>query len=116
MEVTMAIYRMFTGSDDASHIEELKVGSAPPIAEGLPARELSFHEIAADFFNDFHAAPERSCFIILDGQMELGFRDGTKQVLNPGDATLVQDTTGSGHSLRATSATSPIVGMIRLPQ
>jgi hypothetical protein len=38
--------------------------------------------------------------IILSGQLEIGLGDGTKQTFGPGDARLVEDTTGKGHTTR----------------
>lgn len=36
--------------------------------------------------------------IILSGQLEIGFSDGTTKVFGPGDARLVEDTMGKGHT------------------
>ena len=36
--------------------------------------------------------------IILAGQLEIGLGDGSKHVFGPGDARLVEDTTGQGHT------------------
>ena len=36
--------------------------------------------------------------IILSGQLEIGFGDGSKRVFSAGDARLVEDTTGKGHT------------------
>ena len=36
--------------------------------------------------------------IILSVQLEIGFSDGTKRVFDPGDARLVEDTTGKVHT------------------
>ena len=36
--------------------------------------------------------------IILSGNLEIGFGDGTKKIFGPGDARLVEDTTGKGHT------------------
>lgn len=49
---------------------------------------------------DWHPAPRRQYVILLAGQLEIGFKDGTTKRLGPGDATLAEDTTGSGHTTR----------------
>jgi uncharacterized cupin superfamily protein len=36
---------------------------------------------------------------LIDGQIELGFRDGA-HVFGPGDALVIEDTTGTGHTIR----------------
>ena len=95
----MAIYRMFTGSDGASQAEELTAGTGP-LAEALSAREIQFHVVPTEFVNDFHTAPHRLVVMMLDGQIEFGFRDGTNLVVRRGDAVVVEDTTGTGHTMR----------------
>jgi hypothetical protein len=46
--------------------------------------------------------------IILSGQLEIGLGDGTKHIFGPGDARLVEDTTGKGHTT-ATYGNAPCV-------
>jgi hypothetical protein len=36
--------------------------------------------------------------IIISGQLEIGLGDGSKHRFGPGDARLVEDTTGQGHT------------------
>jgi quercetin dioxygenase-like cupin family protein len=103
---------MYTGGDGQSHLEEQTVGAHPRLSEAQ-AGVIQFHEVPTDFSADWHPAPERLIFIVLDGQIELGFRDGTRQCLNAGDATLVEDTTGSGHTMRVSSATPAVTAVIR---
>jgi uncharacterized cupin superfamily protein len=50
---------------------------------------------------DWHPAPQRQFVIILSGQLEIGFEDGSKRVFGAGDARLVEDTTGKGHTTTA---------------
>jgi hypothetical protein len=38
--------------------------------------------------------------IILSGELEIGLGDGTFRRFGPGDARLVEDTTGRGHTTR----------------
>ena len=49
---------------------------------------------------DWHPAPRRQYVIILTGQLEIGLGDGTTRRFGPGDARLVEDTTGQGHTTR----------------
>ena len=46
--------------------------------------------------------------IILSGQLEIGLGDGSKHVFGPGDARLVEDTSGQGHTT-ATHGDEPCV-------
>ena len=45
-------------------------------------------------------APRRQFVIILSGQLEIGLGDGSKHIFGPGDARLVEDTTGQGHTTK----------------
>ena len=96
----MSIFRMYTGTDGQSHLEEQTLSAHPILAEARSAVHIQFQEIAAGTFVDWHPAPRRQYVIVLAGQLELGFKDGTTRRLNPGDAMLAEDTTGSGHTTR----------------
>ena len=61
--------------------------------------------------------------IILSGQLEIGLGDGSKHVFGPGDARLVEDTTGQGHTTRVhgnqvpcVTATIPLAQQIVTPE
>ena len=109
----MAIFRVYTGEDGHSHVEELPIGEHPLLADAHAAARIQFHKVPTDFVNDWHAASERLVFIVLDGEIELGFRDGP-HVFGPGDAVLVEDTTGTGHTMRIASPTPPVTALIGL--
>jgi hypothetical protein len=42
----------------------------------------------------------RQYVIVVSGQLEIGLGDGTLRRFGPGDARLVEDTTGQGHTTR----------------
>jgi quercetin dioxygenase-like cupin family protein len=111
----MAIFHVYTGDDGDSHVEELTVGGHPILAEALSAATIQFNEVSTDFVNDWHTAPQRLVVMMLEGQIELGFKDGPR-VFNPGDAILVEDTTGSGHTMRIPSATPPVTAVVYLAE
>ena len=110
----MSIYRMYTGSDGQSHLEEQTIAAHPILAEQRPTVHIQFREIAAGTFMDWHPAPRRQYVILLSGQLELGFKDGTTRRLNPGDATLAEDTTGSGHTTRAVGSAPAVTAIVPL--
>jgi hypothetical protein len=93
-------HRLYTGADGQSHIEPIDITKKVDWLEGLPASQISFRLWPAGEFLDWHPAPRRQFVIILSGQLEIGCGDGTKQVFGPGDARLVEDTTGKGHTTR----------------
>ena len=94
----MGTYRIFTGDDTESHYEEISLDNTPEWTQGQATTNITFREAEVGNFSDWHPAPRRQFVIILSGQLEIGFGDGTKRVFGPGDARLVEDTTGHGHT------------------
>ncbi len=96
----MKTFRLYTGKDGQSHIEPIDLARTPSWTKGLATTQISFRESPAGNFIDWHPAPRRQFVIILSGQLEIGLGDGSKHVFGPGDARLVEDTTGKGHTTR----------------
>ena len=96
----MALFRLYSGADGQSHVERIDLATRPDWGKGLRATQISFREDPVGRFLDWHPAPRRQFVIILSGQLEIGLGDGTKHVFGPGDARLVEDTTGRGHTTR----------------
>lgn len=96
----MGTFRLYAGSDQQSRIETIDLKSRPDWLKGLSASQISFREWPVGQFLDWHPAPRRQFVIILSGQLEIGLGDGSKHVFGPGDARLVEDTTGKGHTTR----------------
>jgi len=74
-------FRVYSGSDGQSHIEELNLTTSDvfqfPSAQG---EELVFRR---DPMPGWHNCPRRQFVITLSGQAELGFGDGSTQLLGP---------------------------------
>jgi hypothetical protein len=98
MEAFMGTYRLYSGSDGQSHIEEVDLSQTPEWTEAQDTTNIKFSEAAAGRYSDWHGAPRRQFVIILSGQLEIGLGDGTKHIFGPGDARLVEDITGKGHT------------------
>jgi quercetin dioxygenase-like cupin family protein len=96
----MGVYRLYTGSDGESHIEELKPAEHPELWQLQATTGIRLTEFAAQQFLDWHPAPRRQWVIILSGELEIGLGDGSLRRFGPGDARLVEDTTGRGHTTR----------------
>lgn len=110
----MGLFRLYTGSDGQSHIEERTLGSHPALAEPQATVHLQFRELPAGTFMDWHPAPRRQYVIVLAGQLEIGFKDGTVRRFGPGDATLAEDTTGSGHTTRVVGTGPAVTAVVPL--
>jgi mannose-6-phosphate isomerase-like protein (cupin superfamily) len=62
----------------------------------------------------FHPAPARQLMVVLSGRGAITVSDGETRELGPGDAVLLEDTFGAGHSSRFFGETKVLV--IRLGQ
>jgi quercetin dioxygenase-like cupin family protein len=96
----MGIYRLYSGADGQSHLEELKIAAHPGLTEAIAVSTITFRQWEPGHFIDWHPAPRRQYIISLSGNIEIGLGDGSKHTFNPGDARLVEDTTGQGHTTR----------------
>ena len=102
----MKVLRIYTGTDNKSHFEDLQVpmkdsGKIGFISELTKATGVVFRETGGDYNYDFHTAPRRQYVVNLEGEVEIEVGDGTKRVLRTGDILLAEDTTGQGHISRA---------------
>jgi hypothetical protein len=104
----MKTFRLYTGPDGQSHIEPIDLARTPGWTAGLAATRIAFSEWPVGRFLDWHPAPRRQFVIILSGQLEIGLTDGSKHVFGAGDARLVEDITGKGHTTRVVG-TQPVV-------
>ena len=104
----MGTFRLYTGADGQSHIETIDLAKTPDWAAGLATTNITFRSQLPGRFQDWHPAPRRQFVIILSGQLEIGLGDGSKHIFGPGDARLVEDTTGKGHTT-ATHGNQPCV-------
>ena len=110
----MANFRRYTGDDGQSHIEQVTLADHPELKEGLAAKNINFQEAAPGRFVDWHPAPRRQYVISLAGQIEIGLGDGTTSRYGPGDARLVEDTTGQGHTTRVIGDQPSITAVVPL--
>lgn len=110
----MGIYRLYTGGDGQSHVQELDLAAHPNLQVLQPVSGVMFREWPPGYSMDWHPAPLRQYVISLSGQIEIGLGDGTKRRFGPGDARLVEDTTGQGHTTRVVSNQPSICVVIPL--
>jgi hypothetical protein len=112
----MGTFRLFTGSNGQSQTEMIDLTHRPEWTKGLAATQISFRVWPVGQFLDWHPAPRRQFVIILSGQLEIGLGDGSKKVFGPGDARLVEDTTGQGHTTRVLGNQPCITATVPLAQ
>lgn len=94
----MGTYRMYTNAAGHARWEEIDLAANPQWMQGFDTTSIRFGSRAPGVLQDWHPAPQRQFVIILSGQLEIGFEDGSTKVFGPGDARLIEDTTGKGHT------------------
>src|SRR5437870_3619121 len=103
------LWRVYSGSDGRSHIEELKPEMKPfrdtegAYGEGSAMQKatgIAFRVSPPGYVLNWHCAPRRQYSIALSGSAEIEVGDGTVKRIEPGDVVLAEDLTGQGHVTR----------------
>ena len=104
------IWRVYSGADGRSHVEEVPLQMHPFVdTEGAHGEATALQAVAGIVFRvsppgyvlGWHCAPRRQYSISLSGAAEIEVGDGTVVRLGPGDVVLAEDLTGQGHITRA---------------
>ena len=106
----MEFTRVFTDEYGETHFEDIKiellpVDFAPPapplnLSELKEAKKFGFVNAPIGWYSDWHPTPKRQVFVYISGQIEAKVSDGEVRVFGPGSITLLEDTTGKGHTSR----------------
>lgn len=101
----MKITRLYTGTDDRSHFEDLEVAFESRGDFGLftipePAKAFFFREIPPGWEYQWHNVVCREYVIMIAGKAEIEVGSGETRVFRRGDILLAEDTTGQGHRTR----------------
>ena len=94
----MAIYRVYATEDGESHMEELALEDHPELHSMLNVAELRVQWWTEPRTMGFHPLPDRRFIFHLSGESEITTSDGASHVFRAGDARLMEDTSGKGHS------------------
>ena len=89
---------MYTDTGGKAKWEPIDLKQHPDWLAGFDATKVRFGVREPGLMQDWHPAPQRQFVIILSGALEIGFEDGSTKVFTAGDARLVEDTTGKGHT------------------
>lgn len=102
--------RVYTDENGETHfddveIELLPVDFAPPapalnLSAFTEAKKFGFVNAPIGWYGDWHPAPKRQVFVYISGKIEAKVSDGEVRVFGPGSVTLLEDTTGKGHTSR----------------
>jgi quercetin dioxygenase-like cupin family protein len=96
----MEISRLYTGTDDKTHIEQMDLTSHPELGTLQKAAGIQFRSAPAGHFIDWHPAPRRQFVITISGEVEIGLPDGSTHRFGAGHVNLAEDLTGQGHTTR----------------
>jgi hypothetical protein len=101
----MKITRLYTGTDDQSHFEEIEVPFESREDFGLftlpePAKAVFFREIPPGWQYSWHNVVCREYVTMIEGEAEIEVASGEKRVFRKGDVLLAEDLTGQGHRTR----------------
>lgn len=103
------IWRVYSGADGQSHLEEMPLAMQPfTDTEGAHGQTtamqgtkgIAFRVSPPGYKLDWHCAPRRQYSISLSGAAEIEVGDGTVARVGPGDVVLAEDLTGRGHVTR----------------
>ncbi len=112
----MGTFRLYTGPDGQSRIESIDLAKRTDWLAGVPATQISFRVWPVGERLDWHPAPRRQFVIILSGRLEIGLGDGSTRAFGAGDARLVEDTTGRGHTTRVLGSEPCVTAIVPLAQ
>lgn len=115
----MKITRLYTGSDQESHFEEIEIklddaGDIGHLSERFNATGIIFRRTDPDYDYNWHTAPRRQYIIMLDGAVDVEVGDGTTRRFSTGDILLAEDTTGRGHTSKAVNQESRLSVFVTL--
>ena len=101
----MAIIRIYTGPDGASHFQEIEPtltsrGDQSETGELIPGTGIVIRRFEPTRSNPWHHAPGRYAVFTLSGAVDIEIGDGTVRRLGPGDILIAEDVTGQGHLTR----------------
>ena len=94
----MAIFRIYATDDGESHMEQLQLEEHPNLHSMMNVGEVRVQWWTEPRTMDFHPLPDRRLIIHLTGETEITTSDGTSHLFRAGDARLMEDTSGKGHS------------------
>ena len=111
------ITRLYTGSDNQTHAEDIEATFAPisgrDVAQLMKITGAELRRTPAGTVQDWHTAPRRQYVITLSGRGEIEVAGGKRIVSEPGHIELADDLMGKGHITRAVGSEDRIT--LQLP-
>jgi len=116
----MKIVRLYTGSDQKSHFEEieLKFGGDQKIltTDARPATSAVFRCVPPGTVLERHPAPRRQFLVTLSGSWDIEASNSVVRRFKTGDVMLADDLTGEGHISRVVGNEPHILILLKNPR
>jgi hypothetical protein len=116
--------RVYTDEIGETHFEDVEidlvsVDFAPPapalnLSVFTEAKNFGFVNSPPSWYGDWHPTPKRQVFVYISGKIEARVSDGEVRVFGPGSVTLLEDTTGKGHTSRVVGDEEVLCVVIQL--
>jgi len=126
LSVTLTFSRLVPTADGGSRFEPIEVpvllrDFAPPaqafgVSSLSAATQTGFLHLPAGWVGELHPSPIRMWIFVLEGQMHFEASNGEARQISPGNALLLEDTVGRGHSSRVVGPTAATLAVVRLPE
>jgi hypothetical protein len=124
MAAALKQVRLVADAAGESHFEVLEIAMttrlfAPPapsfdVSATSPAQGTSFLRVPRGWIGDLHPSPVRMWMFVLSGTMAFEATDGEVRAVAPGDAILLEDTTGKGHASRVTGDEDAVLAVVQV--
>ena len=115
----MQLVRITSDATGASHFDEVDVPLAAQaigmMSAPAPASQYFFLRMPPGQDTGWHPSFARLLVVFLAGEIEVEVSDGTTRRFQPGDLTLAEDTTGTGHLSRSTGREDALMVILQLP-
>jgi len=126
LSVTLTFSRLVPTADGGSRLEPIEVpvllrDFAPPaqafgVSSLSAATQTGFLHLPAGWVGELHPSPIRMWIFVLEGQMHFEASNGEARQISPGNALLLEDTVGRGHSSRVVGPLAATLAVVRLPE
>jgi hypothetical protein len=120
----MQYERLYADGSGGTHFESvsLKLDEAdfrPPapmlfVSHALSASTLQFIRLPTGWAGENICPPQHQFLLCLQGQLEVRASDGKRRTFGPGDAVLMEDSSGRGHSSRVKGRKDLIAAIVSL--
>ncbi len=104
------VTRTYADADGESHFEDIGLplrsgGDIGSLSKEIPGATIVFRGNGPHYDYDWHPAPARQFVLMMTGEIEIEVSDGEKRRFGPGQALLIEDTTGKGHKTKNVGGT-----------